>query len=132
MIVSTDMPEELIAKIDALICEPTPPEWPFKSRTVILQNLTPEEHKMLSAYNADHAAYEAAQRNGTTPRTRAAVLRMIVVYYFEHNPAPPTTASSPPVVATSPTSPDARQEALTNVRNWARDHRATEDSENNV
>lgn len=82
MIVSADLPEELAAKIDALVQDPEPPVWPFSSRTIKPEALTADERKALDKFQKDAIEYEAAKGTPERPRSRSAVVKMILTAYF--------------------------------------------------
>lgn len=85
MIVSADLPEELAAKVDALVHDPKPPAWPFPSKTIRADVLMPAERKLLTQYQVELAAYEIAMRAPDQPRSRSAVVKMILSEYFARN-----------------------------------------------
>lgn len=130
MIVSVDMPESMVAQIDALLKDPELPAWPFASRTINPDQLNAEDRKKLFDYHAAFTAYETAKNDPDRVRSRSALLRMVVMQYLERNPTPVELSPA----AVSPLSPAARQAALANIRAWAlrQQQQTTEDSENNV
>lgn len=85
MIVSVDLVEELVTKIDALVVPEDPPKWPFPARTVAPRLLNITDRKILEKYIADHAIYETSVRDGTVLRSRSAVVRKILNEYFSNH-----------------------------------------------
>lgn len=82
MIVSADLSEELVQKIEGLIRpEPDAPAWPFVSRTVVPAALSPADYKAYLVYQEALAVYEKRLREGL--RNRSAVVKMILTTYFE-------------------------------------------------
>jgi MoxR-like ATPase len=85
MVVSADLPDELAAKIDALVrSEPEPPVWPFTTKTVNAAALGAADRKRFDAYQTARVAYETASRDSTL-RSRSAVVKMILTEYFARN-----------------------------------------------
>ena len=84
MLISADVPDELAAKIDALVTdgEIREPAWPFETRQVAVAALPPTERRKLEEYNLAYAAYEEARRTGL--RSRSAVIKMILGSYFNN------------------------------------------------
>ena len=96
MVVSTDVPDEIMRKIDALIKGGEPPVWPFKTRTVIPAGLPPTEKRKLDAFLKAKSEFDAAECDASALRSRSAVLRMILMAYFKYTPPkkPPVTPTA--------------------------------------
>ena len=58
MVITVDLPEELVTRIDALITKrPEPPVWPFAKRYVKASKLSIKDRKKLEDYQAALKAY---------------------------------------------------------------------------
>ena len=84
MIVSADVPEDLVTKLDGLVANPEPPVWPFTATTLLSSTLSPADHKKLSEYQAAFANYEKVKQSGGLT-SRSAVVRYILSSYFSPN-----------------------------------------------
>lgn len=76
------LPSDIAAKVDLLIKREKPPAWPFASRTVIRVSLRPPDRRKLDEYLKDYAAYETRIRDGSSLRSRSAVIRKIIIDHF--------------------------------------------------
>lgn len=84
MVVSLDLPDILVEKIDALVARrPVAPEWPFEKRNVEESKLTISERALLEAYQAALAAYKhEAAAVQTQPHSRSSVVTTILEEVF--------------------------------------------------
>jgi hypothetical protein len=85
MLISLDLPNELVAAIDAAndALRITPPVWPFGSvRSVILQNLTGEQRKQYDQYIVDLKQYKERRQalGGRNTRSRSALITGMIEY----------------------------------------------------
>lgn len=75
MLISLDLPETLIAAIDAkLVKRKKLPPWPFQTRTVVVQHLTNAERKKLEDWKK--AKTEEEKRSG--PRSRSGLVTKLL------------------------------------------------------
>src|SRR5271167_3214604 len=101
MIVSADLSEELIKKLDSLIqaapmpirpVRPIRPVWPFLTRTVEVQNLNPIDKKKLEAYQEARSIWEqqtiafraVTKKPKSGVRNRSSAVRFILNHYFSN------------------------------------------------
>ncbi len=81
MLISTDIPREIISQLDELVFQLRKanriesPEWPFHTPAITKDDLTPVGEAVLEQYQKDLEAYE--QRRGN--RKRVTVSRSLVV-----------------------------------------------------
>lgn len=95
MVVSVDLPESLVDKLDGLIARPKEPPWPFPERKPFrVEALPAPERERWSEYLKAMAEFESSKLGTDSPRTRSAALRMIVQKFFADGGVP----VSPPVV----------------------------------
>lgn len=85
MMVSVDIPDEMHKKIEALIEKSAPPRWPFDSKTIRINNLTPKERRKYADYKISMKKYEDSLHSKTGKVSRGSVIRMIIQAYFELN-----------------------------------------------
>ena len=59
MVITVDLPEEVVARVDALIAKrPEPPVWPFESKFVKRSRLSYADRKKLEDYQTALRAYD--------------------------------------------------------------------------
>lgn len=89
MIVSLDLPEELVQRLDAAVVsrrnlKDSEPQWPFKTPTVVESKLSAADLATLNTYRAALAAYRLkfAAEDGKLYNSRSAYATILLEKYL--------------------------------------------------
>jgi hypothetical protein len=114
VIVSVDLPEDVVEKIEDAMDASKPPRWPFKAHSVIRAELNPVEQTAYDEYWAAKLEFDKNKRNPRAPNSRSGVLRKIVYEYFGRpliEPEGPNPLLPPRPTTAPPDRPSTRQPA---------------------